>query len=53
VVSRGETLNIIAARHGVPVNSIRAANRLHGDVVRVGERLTIPVAATTLASAPK
>ncbi|MBP6626217.1 MAG: N-acetylmuramoyl-L-alanine amidase [Arenimonas sp.] len=52
VVSRGETLNLIAARHGVPVNSIRTANRLHGDVVRVGERLTIPIAAT-LASAPK
>lgn len=52
VVSRGETLNLIAARHGVAVNSIRTANRLHGDVVRVGDRLTIPIAAT-LAAAPK
>jgi N-acetylmuramoyl-L-alanine amidase len=52
VVSRGETLSLIAARHGVAVNSIRSANRLQGDTVRVGERLTIPVPAT-LAAAPK
>ncbi len=45
VVSRGETLSLIAARHGVPLSSIRQANRLNGDVVRIGERLTIPVAA--------
>ncbi|MBW8313100.1 MAG: N-acetylmuramoyl-L-alanine amidase [Rhizobium sp.] len=44
VVSRGETLSLIAARHGVPMNSIRAANRLKGDTVKVGERLTIPMA---------
>ncbi|MFY2764496.1 N-acetylmuramoyl-L-alanine amidase [Arenimonas sp. MALMAid1274] len=52
VVSRGETLSLIAARHGVPMNSIRQANKLQGDTVRVGERLTIP-AATALAAAPK
>ncbi|WP_374472056.1 N-acetylmuramoyl-L-alanine amidase [Arenimonas sp.] len=44
VVSRGETLSLIAARHGVPMNSIRAANHLKGDTVKVGERLTIPMA---------
>ncbi|MBW8369122.1 MAG: N-acetylmuramoyl-L-alanine amidase [Arenimonas sp.] len=52
VVSRGETLSLIAARHGVPVSSIRSANRIEGDTVRIGDRLTIPVAAT-VASAPK
>jgi N-acetylmuramoyl-L-alanine amidase len=52
VVSRGETLSLIAARHGVPMSSIRAANRLSGDTVRIGERLTIPVP-PTLASAPE
>ncbi len=45
VVSRGETLSLIAARHGVPLSSLRAANagRLRGDTVRIGERLRIPV----------
>lgn len=45
VVSRGETLSLIAARHGVPLSRIRDVNRLHGDMVRIGDRLTIPVAA--------
>ncbi len=49
VVSRGETLSLIAARHGVGVDTIREANRRHSDTVRVGERLTIPL----MASAPK
>ncbi|MCX7033018.1 MAG: LysM peptidoglycan-binding domain-containing protein [Arenimonas sp.] len=52
MVSRGETLSLIAVRHGVPVSSIRSANKLQGDTVRIGERLTIPVPAT-IASAPK
>lgn len=42
VVSRGETLSQIAARHGVPLQSLRTANRISGDVVRVGDRLRIP-----------
>lgn len=52
VVSRGETLSLIAARHGVAVDTIRGANKLQGDTVRIGDRLTIPVAAT-LAAAPE
>jgi N-acetylmuramoyl-L-alanine amidase len=42
VVSRGETLSQIAVRHGVPLASLRAANRINGDIVRVGDRLQIP-----------
>lgn len=49
VVSRGETLSLIAQRHGVPMNSIRAANKLKGDTVRVGERLTIPLSGAVAA----
>ena len=49
VVARGETLSLIAARHGVGVDSIRSANRRADDTVRVGEALTIPL----MASAPK
>jgi N-acetylmuramoyl-L-alanine amidase len=46
VVARGETLSLIAARHGVGVASIREANRRNGDTVRVGEALMIPLVAT-------
>jgi N-acetylmuramoyl-L-alanine amidase len=44
VVSRGETLSLIATRHRVPLALLRAANSdsLRGDVVRVGARLRIP-----------
>lgn len=49
VVARGETLSLIAARHGVAVDSIRQANRRDGDIVRVGESLMIPL----VASAPE
>lgn len=44
VVSRGETLSLIASRHNVPLSLLRAANAssLRGDVVRIGERLRIP-----------
>lgn len=53
LVSRGETLTLIAQRHGVPVNSIRAANKLKDDTVRVGERLTIPLAGGAMAGVPE
>lgn len=49
VVGRGETLSLIAAQHGVPVDTLREANSKHDDSLRIGERLTIPL----LASAPK
>jgi len=46
VVSRGETLTVIAARHGVAVDTIREANHKRNDRVRVGERLRIPMMAS-------
>jgi N-acetylmuramoyl-L-alanine amidase len=45
VVTRGETLTVIAAQHGVPKDSILQANKKRSDNVRVGERLLIPVMA--------
>ena len=42
VVGRGETLSAIAQRHGVAVDTLRRANGLRSDHVRVGDRLTIP-----------
>ncbi len=47
VVSRGETLSQIATRHGVPMGTILLANNKRNDDVRVGERLIIPVVAST------
>jgi N-acetylmuramoyl-L-alanine amidase len=41
-VGPGETLSLIANRHGISLSSLRAANGLHGDMVRVGARLKIP-----------
>lgn len=42
LVSRGDTLSGIAARYGVSVTSLRRANGLGDDVVRLGQRLKIP-----------
>lgn len=45
VVVQGETLSLIAARHGVPMDSLLAANNKHDGNVRVGEHLLIPASA--------
>jgi N-acetylmuramoyl-L-alanine amidase len=42
VVSRGETLSLIAARHGTSVSALRNVNKLAQDAVRVGDVLEIP-----------
>jgi len=47
VISRGDTLSEIAERYNVSMSAIKSANRLSGDRVRVGQRLTIPVYAGT------
>ena len=46
VVARGETLGSIAKRYGVSVAALVTANRLSNEraVLRVGQRLTLPVA---------
>lgn len=46
VVGRGDTLSSIAHRHGVSVASLRERNGLQSDVVKIGQRLRIPPAAT-------
>ncbi len=47
VVSRGETLSGIARRHNVSVAALRASNQLNSDLVRVGDVLRIPTAASS------
>lgn len=43
VISRGDTLSGIAQRYNVSTSAIRRANSLSGDVIRVGQTLSIPV----------
>lgn len=41
-IRRGETLSEIAQQYRVSLNQLRNANKIRGDVVRVGQVLTIP-----------
>ena len=41
-IARGETLSEIAVRYRVSVERLRAANRIDGSVIRVGDVLRIP-----------
>lgn len=49
VVRAGDTLGVIAARSGVSVASLQAANGLSGSVIRVGQTLRIPPRGAVLA----
>ena len=42
VVSAGESLSIIATRHGTSVDALRSVNKLSSNDVRIGEVLRIP-----------
>ena len=42
VVQRGDSLSLIAQRHNVNMSQLRAANKLRGDIVQLGQSLTIP-----------
>ena len=41
-VSRGDTISEIAARYGVSTAQLKRRNRLTGDTIRVGQKITIP-----------
>ena len=41
-IARGETLSEIAVRYRVSVERLRAANRINGSIIRVGDVLRIP-----------
>ena len=47
VITRGDTLSEIAQRYDVSLAEIKSANRLSGDKVRVGQKISIPVYAGT------
>ncbi len=42
VISRGDTLSDIADRFNISLRTLRAANRLKSDSIRIGQVLTIP-----------
>jgi LysM repeat protein len=42
VVRRGESLGRIAQRYSVSVGQLRTTNRIEGDILHVGAKLTIP-----------
>ena len=46
-VVKGDTLFLIAKRHGTTVDALRAANRLEGDLIEVGQQLWLPEGYTT------
>ncbi len=41
-ISRGESLSLVAQRYKVSVKSIKLANNLKSDMVKIGQTLTIP-----------
>ncbi len=47
VIRRGDTLSEIAERYNVSMSTIRAANKLSNDRIRVGQTLRIPIFAGT------
>lgn len=42
-VKEGDVLGTIARRHGVSVSQLRSWNNIHGNIIRVGQNLTIYV----------
>lgn len=50
VVQPGDTLFLIATRHGTSTTAIMAANRLNGATIFAGQRLFIPAVASTSGS---
>jgi peptidoglycan endopeptidase LytF len=42
VVKRGDTLGLIAKRHGVTVGSLKSANNMRGNNINAGQTISIP-----------
>lgn len=42
VVQRGDTLSVIAQRHGASLQQLQQLNQLSSDIIRVGQKLRVP-----------
>jgi LysM repeat protein len=42
IVVNGDTLSKIASKFGITVNALKAANKLTGDTIKLGQKLVIP-----------
>lgn len=45
-VAKGDTLSVLARRHGSSVAALRQANGLTGDLIQLGQRLIVPKASS-------
>jgi len=45
VVRRGDTLGVIAQRHGISLGTLKRANNMRGSSIRAGQQITIPSSA--------
>jgi LysM repeat protein len=52
VVKSGDNLTKIASAHGTTVKTLRALNNLSTDAIKVGDKLKLPVKASTTTAAP-
>jgi LysM repeat protein len=52
IVRDGDTLGHIAQRHGITTAELRQANKLSGDLIRVGQKLEIPGDRSVATTAP-
>lgn len=50
VVQHGETLGGISEHYGVTVSALRTANNISGDLIQVGQKMSIPGSATSAGS---
>ncbi|MDQ0243902.1 N-acetylmuramoyl-L-alanine amidase [Bacillus fengqiuensis] len=46
-VHKGESLWILGQQYGVSINELKQANNKYGNIIHIGEKLTIPTAAFT------
>ena len=52
IVKKGDSLSVIAYKHGIKTSALRAANNLKSDRIMVGQKLKVPGATKKPAAAP-